>query len=295
MQKIMRWVDKYTKWIMTLPVIVFMLVMIAYPLFYTFRLSFHSWTLSNVVPMRWVGLDNYKDLLTDPKFYEYCKTTVVYAVGTLIIQTLLGVSIALLLNREFRLKGLTRTMFLLPLMATPVAVAMIWKLMYDQSLGIINYVMSALGMETVTFLGDAKTALPALMAVDVWQNTPIVILICLGGLSAIPTDCLEASAIDGASRWQVLTKITLPLLSPTILVAMMLRLIDLMKVYDLIYSSTHGGPGTSTTTLNIYAYQLAFENFRFGKASATLVIFFVVLAVVTVVFNYLRSKAVVEY
>lgn len=133
------------------------------------------------------------------------------------------------------------------------------------------------------------------MVVDIWEFTPQIMLICLGGLSGIPTDCLEAASIDGANRWQSLTKITLPLLSPTILVAMMLRLIDLLKTYDQIYSTTQGGPGTSTTTINILAYRQAFENFKFGDASATIVIFFAVLVLVTVVFNIFKKKATVDY
>lgn len=295
LKKVLQWIDKNTRWIMTLPVIVFILVMIAYPLFYTFRLSFHNWSLSSVTSMKWAGLKNYKDVLTDDRFIDSCWRTFLYAVVTLAFQTVAGLGLALFINREFRLKGLTRTMFLLPLMATPVAVAMVWKLMYDYDLGAINYALDLLGLSKVAFLGEAKTALWALILVDVWQHTPIVMLMCLGGLSSIPSDCLEAAAIDGANRRQILTKITLPLLSPTILTAMMLRLIDLLKVFDHIYNMTHGGPGNSTTTINIIAYQQAFENFRFGKASATITIFFVILVIAMILFNYIRSKTVVDY
>ena len=295
LKKALQWIDKNTKWIMTLPVIIFILVMIAYPLFYTFRLSFHNWSLSSVTSMKWIGLKNYTDVLKDTRFIESCLRTFGYAAITLMLQTILGLALALLINREFRLKGLTRTMFLLPLMATPVAVAMVWKLMYDYDLGIINYVLDLLGLSRIAFLGSSNTAFWALILVDLWEYTPIVMLICLGGLSAIPTDCLEAAAIDGATRRQILTKITLPLLSPTILTAMMLRLIDLLKVFDHIYNMTHGGPGNSTTSINIIAYQQAFENFRFGKASATITIFFVILVVAMALFNYVRSKTVVDY
>ena len=295
LKKAVQWIDKNTKWIMTLPVILFILIMIAYPLFYTFRLSFHSWSLSSVTAMKWVGLKNYIDVLTDERFLDSCWRTFAYAAITLVFQTVIGLGLALFINREFRLKGPTRTMFLLPLMATPVAVAMVWKLMYDYDLGVINYAMDLLGISKVAFLGESKTAFWALILVDVWQHTPIVMLMCLGGLSAIPTDCLEAAAIDGASRQQILSKITMPLLSPTILTAMMLRLIDLLKVFDHIYNMTHGGPGNSTTTINIIAYQQAFENFRFGKASATITIFFVILVVAMALFNYVRSKTVVDY
>ena len=158
LKKVLQWIDKNTKWIMTLPVIVFILVMIAYPLFYTFRLSFHNWSLSSVTSMKWVGLKNYKDVLTDDRFIDSCWRTFLYAVVTLAFQTVAGLGLALFINREFRLKGLTRTMFLLPLMATPVAVAMVWKLMYDYDLGAINYALDLLGLSKVAFLGEAKTA-----------------------------------------------------------------------------------------------------------------------------------------
>ena len=150
-------------------------------------------------------------------------------------------------------------------------------------------------MQPYAFLGERDTALWALMLVEIWQNTPMVMLICVGGLAAIPTDSLEASEIDGASKWQRLTRITLPLLSPTILTAMMLRLIDVLKAYDIIYSTTQGGPGTATQTINVLAYRQAFENFKFGEASATIVVFFLILVVISVAFNAIRKRTVVDY
>lgn len=208
---------------------------------------------------------------------------------------MIGLSIAVLLNRTFRGSGLVRTFFLLPVVATPVAVAIVWKMIYDPALGIIAFLMKKWGMMPVAWLGDPSTALGALMVVDIWEFSPTIMLICLGGLSGIPTDSLEAASIDGASDWQKFTKITLPLLSPTIMVAMMLRLVDSLKTYDQIYATTQGGPGTSTQTINVLAYRQAFENFKFGEASATIVVFFIVLVLVTTLFNILRQKAVVDY
>lgn len=289
------WIDKHIKWVLTIPVILFILLMIGYPLFYTFRLSFHSWSLSALKGMKWVGLKNYINLFTSEKFWIGCRNTLVYSSVCLFFETFFGVSIAVFLNRKFRGMGMFRTMSLLPIVATPVAVSMVWKMIYDPALGILAQFLSLFGIPPVAWLGNPDTALAALMVVDIWEFTPQIMLICLGGLSGIPTDCLEAASIDGASRWQSLTKITLPLLSPTILVAMMLRLIDLLKTYDQIYSTTQGGPGTSTTTINILAYRQAFENFKFGDASATIVVFFAVLVLVTVVFNIFKKKATVDY
>lgn len=289
------WVDKKMKWIFTLPVILFIVLMVAYPLFYTIRLSFHSWSMSAVKDMGWVGLENYRKLFQSEKFWIGCKNTLTYTGICIFFETFFGVALAVFLNRRFRGMGLVRTVNLLPIVATPVAVAMVWKMIYDPALGILAHILSQFGIAPIAWLGNPDTALAALMVVDIWEFTPQIMLICLGGLSGIPTDCLEAAQMDGASRWQSLTKVTLPLLSPTILVAMMLRLIDLLKTYDQIYSTTQGGPGTSTQTINILAYKQAFENFKFGEASATIVMFFMVLVLVTVFFNILRRKAEVEY
>ena len=290
-----KWLDRNTKWILTAPVILFILLMCLYPLVYTFQLSFNSWSMSAVTPMKWVGLKNYIKLFISAKFLNACKLTLIYSAICVSIETVLGLSIAILLNRTFHGSDLVRTFFLLPVVATPVAVAIVWKMIYDPALGIIAFIMKSWGMEPVAWLGQSSTALGALMVVDIWEFTPTIMLICLGGLSGIPTDCLEAASIDGATSWQKLTKITLPLLSPTIMVAAMLRLIDSLKTYDQIYATTQGGPGTSTQTINVLAYKQAFENFKLGDASATIVVFFLVLVLVTVLFNILRQKAVVDY
>lgn len=290
-----RWIDRNTKWILTLPLIFFILLMVAYPLYYTVDLSLHSSSMSLVKPPKFVGFKNYTKLFESTKFWTSCGHTLLFAGVCLVVQTIVGLSIALLLNRKFKGQSFVRTLFILPVVATPVAVAMVWKMIYDPALGIINMLMKQAGMPAFAFLGERSSALWALMLIEIWQNTPVVMLICLGGLSAIPTDSLEAARIDGASSWQVLRKITLPLLSPTILTAMMLRLIDVLKAYDIIYSTTQGGPGTSTTTVNVLIYKQAFENFKFGEASATIMVFFVVLIIIAVAFNAIRKRTVVDY
>lgn len=290
-----RWIDRNTKWILTIPLIIFILLMVAYPLGYTVNMSLHSSSMSAVKAPKFVGLNNYIKMFSNKKFLDACLLTLEFSGVCLAVETLLGLSIALLLNRTFRGQGIVRTLFILPIVATPVAVAMVWKMIYDPSLGVINMIMKQWGMPVVAFLGERTLALWALMVVDIWEYTPMIMVICLGGLTAIPTDSLEAAKIDGATPWQTMTKITLPLLSSTIMTAMMLRLIDVLKTYDVIYSTTQGGPGTSTQTINVLAYRQAFENFKFGESSATIVVFFLVLIVVTVCFNMLRKRTVVDY
>lgn len=290
-----RWIDKNTKWILTLPLIIFILLMVAYPLGYTVDMSLHSSSMSLLKPPKWVGLKNYINLFKNAKFWDACGHTLLFAGVCLACQTVFGLFFALVLNRQFKGQSTVRTLFILPVVATPVAVAMVWKMIYDPALGIINMFIKAAGHPAFAFLGERSTALWALMLVEIWQNTPVVMLICLGGLAAIPTDSLEAARIDGASAWQSLWKITMPLLSPTILTAMMLRLIDVLKAYDIIYSTTQGGPGTSTQTINVMIYKQAFENFKFGESSATIVVFFVVLVIIAVAFNAIRKRTVVDY
>lgn len=289
------WIDRHIKWVLTLPVIIFIALMVVYPLLYTVRLSFFSSSMSAVKPSKFIGLDNYIKMFKSAKFIKATNATLLFSGICLFFETFFGVSLALFLNRNFRGMNLVRTFSLLPVVATPVAIAMVWKMIYDPALGIISFIMQKFGYSPVAFLGNPDTALAALMVVDIWEHTPTIMLICLGGLAGIPTDSLEAASIDGATRWQSLIHITLPLLSPTILVAMLLRLIDVLKTYDIIYSTTQGGPGTSTQTINVLAYRQAFENFKFGEASATIVVFFIVLVLITVVFNFLRKKTVVEY
>ena len=289
------WIDRNLKIIFLMPLILFIAFMVLYPLVYTFRMSFYSYSMSAIKPPKFVGLKNYITMFTNTKFLNGCKLTMVFSIGCLVLQTVGGLALALFLNKEFKFIGIARTVALLPVVATPVAIAMVWKMMYDPALGILNMIITSLGHDPVAFLGDPKFALPALMAIEVWENTPQVMLICMGGLASIPTDSIEAARIDGASNWQVLTKITLPLLSPTLLAAITLRLIDVMKAYDIIYATTQGGPGISTQTINVLAYRQAFENFRFGDASATVTVFVVVLVAVTLLFNTIRKRAVVEY
>lgn len=269
--------------------------MVAYPLGYTVDMSLHSSSMSAVKPPKFVGFSNYEKLFTNQKFKDAAMLTLEFSGVCLVVETFLGLCIALLLNRAFRGQSIIRTLFLLPIVATPVAVAMVWKMIYDPSLGVINLLMKQWGGSAIAFLGERSLALWALMVVDIWEYTPMIMVICLGGLTAIPTDSLEAAKIDGATPWQTTRKIVLPLLSSTVMTAMMLRLIDVLKTYDVIYSTTQGGPGTSTQTINVLAYRQAFENFKFGESSATIIIFFLVLILVTVCFNILRKKTVVDY
>jgi multiple sugar transport system permease protein len=271
--------------------------MIIFPIIYTVYLSFHNSRGSVVEKNVFVGLDNYIKLFTSPdkRFLNACGRTAIFSVIALAIEVPLGIGIALLLNRKFFGKSIVKTIMLLPMVATPVAIGMVFKLIYEPTIGVLNYILKHVGLPTGLWLGSTKTVLYSIILIDIWQWTPMIMLITFAGLSALPGDPRESAIVDGANRWQILTKITMPMLMPTIMSAIILRLVDVIKTFDIIFSLTMGGPGYTTETLNILAYRQAFENFRFGEASATLIIFFIIVMSISMLFLQFRKKVRVEY
>ncbi len=292
---VLKWIDKNLKYIFTLPTIIFVLAMILFPLGYTLVLSFFEWSMSNSVPMHFIGLENYKSLFTDDRFLLAVVRTFYFSAIALLFEVVLGVAIALYLNREMVGKNIVKTAFLLPMVATPVAVGLVWTLIYEPTIGIANVLVKAIGLKPLIWLGSPETALPSLMLVDIWQWTPMVMLVVLAGISSLSTEPFESAMVDGATKWQTLWKITIPLLRPTIFTAILLRLIDVLKTFDIIYATTQGGPGFATETMNILAFRHAFEYFQFGKASATLVIFFIIVLSIAAIFIKIKNKVEVDY
>jgi multiple sugar transport system permease protein len=213
---------------------------------------------------------------------------------SLVMETLLGTAIALVLYRNFRGKNLAKTIFLLPMVATPVAMGLVWLLIYEPSIGSANAVLHLIGLKPVDWLGSAHQVIPSLAIIDIWQWTPMISLIVMAGLSTLPQEPYEAADVDGASAWQKLILITLPLLRPTIMVAVMLRLIDVLKTFDIIYATTQGGPGNASETLNIYSYVQGFQYFKLGMASSLLVIFFSIVLGLTLIFIWMRKRLGVD-
>lgn len=295
MQKIGRWVDKRLKWFFTVPTIIFVLAMVLFPIIYTLVLSFHSWRMSANIPWKYVGLQNYIDLFSDSRFPMAIGRTFIFTAIALTIEMIVGIGIALFLNRRFFGKNFVKTAFLIPMVATPVAIGMVWKLMYDPNIGILDYILKSMGMSTINFLGNSDVALYSLIAVDIWEWTPQVMLIVLAGITSISTEPFESAMVDGATPWQVTWHITLPLLRPTIFTAFLLRLIDVLKTFDIMYSMTQGGPGYATETMNILSYRQAFEFMQFGSASSMLIVFFVVVMVIAAVTVKIKSRVEVDY
>jgi multiple sugar transport system permease protein len=280
--------DRHVKWVFPLPALFFVLVMMAFPIVYTVWTSLTGWSLSAGTPPDFVGLKNYVALFRDERFRLAVVRTFYFTMLAMIVEVVLGVAIALLLNRDYPGKRIVNAVMLLPMMATPVAIAMVWLFMYEPSAGIINYALQQLRLPPFLWIAGPDSVIPALALVDIWQWTPMIILISLAGLAGLPADPYEAAEVDGASAWQTLWRVTLPMLMPTVSVAALLRLIDALKTFDIIYAMTGGGPGFSSETLNIYTYQQAFSYFSFGYASSALVIFFAIVLGMSLLVTYAR-------
>jgi multiple sugar transport system permease protein len=288
---ISNWANRQMKWLFILPAVAFVLVMMVFPIIYTVRLSFFQWSMSAVQPPVWVGLDNYAELFTaDPRFTDAVVRTFAFTIGAVAVEMVLGLLIALLLNKPFRANNVVKTLILLPMVATPVAMGMAWLLMLEPTIGVVNALLRMVGLPTQPWLASPQQALPSLMLVDIWEWTPMVALIALAGLASLPEEPIEAAVVDGASPFQRFWHVLLPLLAPTLIVAMLLRSIDALKTFDIIYTMTQGGPGFSTETLNIYSYVQGFSYFQMGKASSLLVVFFAIVLGVSLMLSGVRNK-----
>lgn len=284
------WFDRNLKWIYTLPALLFVLLMMVFPILYTVRISFYEWSMSATTPPKWVGLANYLALFKDERFWHAVTSTFYFTILAIVLQTVLGVAIAVLLNREFFGKNLVKTLFLLPMVATPVAMGLVWLLIYEPSIGVANLLLKSLGLPAQLWLASPSQVIPSLVLIDVWEWTPMIALIVMAGLSTLPSDPYEAADVDGATLWQKFAYITLPLLRPTIIVAVMLRLIDVLKTFDIIYSTTQGGPNLASETLNLYGYVQGFQYFKLGMASSLLVIFFALVMGLTLLLIWVRKR-----
>jgi multiple sugar transport system permease protein len=268
----------------TSPALLLLLAMSVFPLLYALYLSFTDYSATRGGPANLVGFGNYVAILTSPAVHIRAITTLVYVVAAVGLQTVLGFGIAYLISRRTRGRGALTTLFLTPMMLSPIVVGLFWKFMLDAQFGVINSMLGSLGLGQVEWLTRQRTALLSL--VDTWQWTPFVMLIALAGLTAVPKYLYEAASIDRASEWFRFRYITLPLVWPLLLIAVMFRAIEAFRLFDLVYILTSGGPGVSTETLSFHVYKVAFLGFNTGTASAYGIL--MVLVVIVLAQIYLR-------
>ncbi|WP_288023861.1 sugar ABC transporter permease [Arthrobacter sp.] len=274
------WANQHRKWLFAAPAMIFVGVLIIFPLAWTVYLSLTNSHGSVRAPSDFIGLKNYITVLSDTdRFWPAVGRTAYFTFTALAVEMVLGMVIALLLWRPFRGEKWVRVAILMPLVATPVAVGMMWRLIFDPNIGFANQMLGWVGIPPQPWLSGQHTALPTTIFMDIWQWTPMVVLILLAGLTSLSDEPDEAARVDGANARQRFFYVTLPLLMPTVIVAILLRSIDALKTFDILYATKGKGGGSfhEVETLNVYAYGLSFDYNEYGIASAVLIIFFLII------------------
>jgi multiple sugar transport system permease protein len=275
------WSDRAIAWAFIGPTIALLLAINIFPLIWTVRLSFTNYRANKPnAPLRWLGIDHYTDLLTDPEIWHGMQVTARFVLSTVVIETLLGFALAYLIDRRFRGHGFWTTVILIPMMLSPAVVGNFWTFLYQPQSGLFNYIIAFFtGMDASSFqmTGDVRLAPWSIVIVDVWMWTPYVMLICLAGLRSIPDYIYEAAEVDRASNFRQFWTITLPMAAPFIMLAVLFRGIEYFKMFDMVNLLTNGGPGSTTELASITLKREAFEKWTTGYSSAFAVILFVTI------------------
>ncbi len=268
-----------------IPTIAFLIIFNIFPLIYSLGYSFTDFRASSSAPANFIGLQNYRDLLADPFIWSNFTITAKYVIVSVTGQVLVGFGLALLLNRSFPLKGLVTTLLLLPMMLSMAVVGLFWKLLYDPNFGMINY---ALGLGNFEWLSDPGIALYAVALTDIWMWSPFVMLLSLAGLSAVPKHLYEAASIDRAGRFYVFFRITLPLVAPILLIAIIFRTMEAFKTFDLAFVMTSQ---PTTELISIRLYKMAFQEWQTGKSCALAYIVLIMVLTITNIYVKYLNKA----
>jgi multiple sugar transport system permease protein len=253
---------------LVLPAALILLVVNTFPLLYSCCISLTNYSLSNPDTFSLVGLSNFVQAFKDPMFLNSLGMTIKFTAGSVFTEFLLGLLVALLLNRLNRHANLVLGVFLLPMMITPIIVGLLWRFMLNDQTGLVNYFLAAIGIGRFPFLSNANSALLSIILADLWQWTPFVILLLYSGLQALPKDPYEAAAIDGASGFQKFWHITFPAMRNTMLICVLIRGMDAFREYDKVYTMTYGGPGSTTESASFYIYRQGFVFFNTGFSTA---------------------------
>lgn len=289
-RKISSFVDRRQALVYPAPAVIALFLIVVIPIGYNLYLAFTKWTIGLGDP-RFIGIDNFIELFRDDRVLNGLKVMIYFSGLSLTLELVLGLLIALYFHREFKGSEIVQAIYIFPFAATPVAVALIWRIMLNPEIGVLNYLLTSIGLPGSLWISSAATVVPALVMVDVWKWTPMITLIVLAGLKSLPNDPYEAARIDGANTLQIFWYITLPLIRPVLIAALMLRSLDNLKEFDIIYTITQGGPGIASETLYLYSYKVAFGFFKAGYGSALMVVVFLIVLVFNVVMNRMRLSA----
>lgn len=278
-------------WVLLAPTLIGLLVGTLGPVLAAIGISFANWDV--ITPPSFAGIANYQRLLRDPTFSKALINTLYY-VGVMVpVSTVLSLALALLMNQKLRAITWYRTAYFLPVVSSTVAVALVWSWIYSKDFGLLNFVLRSLGMNPVAWLSSTKWAMPAVIIMGVWGTLGEGMIIFLAGLQSISQSYYEAAEVDGASGWQKLWKITVPLITPSLFFYFIITMINAFQTFEQIYIMTRGGPVNSTTTIVYYIYRNAFRNFKMGYASAQAIVLFAIIMVLTLIYWRLQEKWVV--
>jgi multiple sugar transport system permease protein len=286
-------VDRTFQYWTVVPLVIVLLLLVAYPTFQLLRMSVSEVDIvKGQAVWKFVGLKHLETARQDQVVPTALKNTLVFVVAVVIIETILALVISILVSRSKYLVGLYRTVLLIPLLVPPIAIGTMWRLMYDYNYGFINQALKLIGIVAVpTWTADPQLAMPSVVLVDLWHWTSFMFLIILAGLESMPQEVNEAARVDGASESQILRYITLPLLRPTLITAVMLRTIFAFKVFDEIFLLTGGGPGTATEVISLYIYDVFSSQFRLGYASFLALGLSVIISVFVIFYRRLGRRA----
>lgn len=270
------------------PAVVAILAVIVFPWIFTVWMSLQDWRIGSA--SSFIGLENYATLATNTRFLSTVPRTFYFTVLAVILPVVLGIFAAEVFHQNFKLRGLLRGIYVAPMMATPVAIALVFTMMFQPQVGVLNYLLSLVGIPRSLWVYSPDTVIPTLALVEVWQWTPLIMLIVLGALASLPTEPYESAIIDGATQWDMFRYITFPLILPYLMIAVIIRTIDALKSFDIIYVISQGGPGTASETINLYLYLQAFSFLQIGHASAVVVVFFVIILALALILLYARER-----
>ncbi len=281
------------RYLFVAPALVYLALLMFYPLLYTFNLSVFDVNAGNFVRggAAFVGLQNYMDFISSPDFWSSLLITLVFTVGSLVFQHAIGWAFALFFNLGFPLSGFLRAIMMVVWVLPAVVSASLWRWMYAGSYGVINALLGLVGIHTTqSWLTDPNSALPAVIVANIWVGIPFHMMLVYAGLQTIPTTLYEAAAIDGAGAWRRFRSITVPLMKPVVLTALLLGFVHTFKAFDIIYVMTSGGPANATNVLSIDVYKLSFDYFRLGDGAAAANVLLVIPLLLSIWYLFLRRR-----
>jgi multiple sugar transport system permease protein len=284
--------DKLVAALLLAPALLYLIVMSIYPTIWSLWLAFHNYLVYQPAKASFAGFDNFTDLLDSEVFRQSFRVTLAFSVIAVSIECALGLAIAVLLDRKMRGANLLRTLLIVPVMISPVGMGLTFRYIFAPTYGLLTYLMQSVGLPTADWTVSTVWALPAVIFIDVWQWTPFVALILLSGMQSVSVEVTEAAELDGLSEWQKLWRIVMPLIRPVVMVVVLIRLIDSIRMFDLVFVVTRGGPGSTTEVLSVMSYVTGFSEGDMGSAAAIAWVTVILVNVLVAIFLRALSKSV---